>query len=92
MRESTSEEPYFREQVMLAGGYTIKIIPTEAGVTDRLVSFKGRIYLVELKTAKGELSKIQLFWHKRLTEEFGIRIDTLYGKSEIDNWVATTLV
>lgn len=82
-------EEFFRKQVRLAGGITIKLAPTVRGIPDRLVVFPGgRFYLVELKTAKGRLSEIQKHWHERLASQTGVRVSVLYGQEEIRRWVA----
>lgn len=84
-------EAFFRRRVMLAGGYTIKLAPTERGIPDRLVIFpRGRMYLVELKTEKGRLSPIQKHWHDRLASRH-VTVYVLYGKDDVVAWIRSVL-
>ena len=48
------------------------------------------IYLVELKTDTGSLSKIQVWWHKK-AETFGVQVHVLYGKADVDRWIEEEL-
>ena len=50
------------------GGIAIKLDPsTYAGIPDRLVLLPGgRVLLIETKTPKGKVSKLQQHWHKLL--------------------------
>ncbi len=81
-------EEFFRKQVRLAGGVTIKLAPTVRGIPDRLAVFPGgRFWFVELKTSRGRLSSIQQHWHQRLLDQTGVRVSVLYGKEEIARWV-----
>lgn len=69
------------------GGTTFKIAPTTVGLPDRMVVLPGgRIYLVELKTEVGRLSAVQKLLHERLAE-LGVRVFTLYGKLDVDDWI-----
>lgn len=43
----------------------IKAASGQAGVPDLLVSFRGRWYVLELKTPKGKLSPAQQAWHTK---------------------------
>lgn len=80
-------EGYFRKQVRIAGGYTIKLAPTEAGTPDRLVvSPRGAMHLVELKTTTGVLRAIQVAFHDRMAS-LGVQVVVLYGKDDIDRWI-----
>lgn len=81
-------EKIFQHQVRLAGGISYKLAPTTAGIPDRLVMFPGgKMYLVELKTEKGQLSPIQEVLHERLSEEFNVPVYTLYGSRMIAIWI-----
>lgn len=80
-------EGYFRKRVRTAGGYTIKLAPTEAGTPDRLVvSPRGTMHLVELKTTTGVLRAIQVAFHDRMAG-LGVQVAVLYGKDDIDRWI-----
>lgn len=86
-------ETLFRVRVRtVLGGMVVKMMPTVAGVPDRLVLLPTparavpRIELVELKTMTGKCSPIQVEWHKR-ANGLGIPVTVLYGLGEIDLWV-----
>lgn len=66
------------------GGRAYKwVSPGEAGVPDRLVFLPGgRILIVELKTDRGVLSKVQKLQHKRL-KDLGREVITLYGEIDV---------
>lgn len=87
MREA-SLEAYFRRAVQAAGGFTVKLAPVTAGTPDRLVILPGgRVHIVELKTSTGELRPIQRAWIARAAER-GYAVPVLYGRDEIDAWLA----
>lgn len=91
MRESALEQ-LFSRQVREAGGIAIKLMPTVAGVPDRLVLWPGgRVNLVELKTDTGAVSAIQKLWHHR-AEELGHHVTVLHGAAEVRAWVAQSRV
>jgi hypothetical protein len=80
-------EAWFRVAVRRAGGYTVKLAPTEAGVPDRLVVLpRNRMYLVELKTSTGTLSAIQKAWHRRFYQ-LGTVVHVLYGREDAAMWI-----
>lgn len=87
MLESALEQMFF-ERVRAAGGLAIKLMPTHAGVPDRLVLWPdGSAALVELKTVTGSVSKVQRLWHDRAAA-LGHPVTVLYGKEQIKAWVA----
>jgi hypothetical protein len=70
-------------------GMAIKLMPTQAGIPDRLIILPpGRMYLIELKTDTGRLSPIQSELHRRMLAK-GVRVVVLYGKEQLDNWFAS---
>lgn len=83
-----SLEEYFRKVVRLKlGGKVIKIAPTERGLPDRLVLLPaGRVAYIELKTVTGRLSPAQEHIHE-VFAALGHKVETLYGRGEIDAWV-----
>jgi len=86
MLESAVER-HLRRRVIAAGGMTEKIAPTHAGMPDRLVLLPGgRMFLVELKTTTGQLSKIQQWWHGQ-AKMMGTEVVTLKGTEEVDRWL-----
>jgi len=89
-RESNLET-FFRKQVRLAGGHTIKLAPTEAGVPDRLVIFpEDRLFLVELKREDTSLRPIQRVWHERMRAQYHVHVYTLHGRDGILAWLRQT--
>ena len=81
-------ETLFRDGIRRIGGRTEKLIPSSAGMPDRLVLLPGgRIYLVELKTETGKTSPIQDLWHMRAAE-LGTQVVVLHGVQEVRNWIA----
>lgn len=86
-----SIEAYFNLIIRRLGGIPIKLAPTQKGLPDRLVILPGALmYLVELKTYRGTPSAMQRFWHSRVAD-MGIRVETLYGRQGIDEWVRNRL-
>lgn len=49
----------------------------------------GGIWLVELKTEKGRLSKAQELWHSRAAK-LGTQVFVAYGHAGVDGWIART--
>ena len=80
-------EKTFRNRVRERGGMVVQLMPTVAGIPDRLVLLPGgRMYLVELKTHTGRLSPVQREWHKRALK-LGVPVAVLYGLGEVVKWV-----
>lgn len=60
-------EKNLKNQIDALGGRCLKwVCPSLAGVPDRIVLLKGKIYFVELKRPKGELSRLQIHFGKWL--------------------------
>jgi hypothetical protein len=78
----------FTRRVRQAGGMAIQLMPTQAGVPDRLVLHEGRMYLVELKTESGRLRPDQVVWHRRAAKR-GTTVIVLRGREEVLRWVST---
>lgn len=86
MRESAVER-HLVQRVRSLGGMCLKIMPTIAGVPDRLVLLPdSRAYLVELKQPRGKLSPLQLEMHRRLAA-IGWPVAVLWNKEEVDLWL-----
>ena len=80
-------EAYFRIQVRHMGGICEKMAPTVRGMPDRIVILPhGQIFLVELKTERGQLSAIQHVWHQRVAQ-LGVVVEVLAGRRGVDRWV-----
>ena len=80
-------ETYLKLSVERIGGLTRKYVsPGYAGVPDRLVFYKGRIYLVELKTTGGLLSAVQHAEIKRMAQ-VGVPVIVLSSKAEVDKFM-----
>ena len=85
MKESDLEK-YFKQEVLKAGGYAVKLdAKHQAGLPDRLVIWPGRMELVELKTDKGQISKIQKWFHK-LVRGYGLEVKIVRGKGGVDEY------
>lgn len=68
-------------------GMCVKMMPTVAGLPDRLVILPGgRLYLVELKRPDGSRSKIQKHQHLELARR-GVQVSTLYTIEEVRRWL-----
>jgi hypothetical protein len=86
VKESALEQLFFRK-VREAGGMAIKLMPTHAGVPDRLVLLPGgRSFLVELKTDTGTVSAVQQLWHRK-SAELGHVVVVLKGRTEMMAWL-----
>lgn len=84
MRESAIES-LLRREVAAAGGMSAKLVPTVAGLPDRLVILNG-VHLVELKTDTGKLRPVQIAWHRRAAER-GVQVVVLHGPGQVRAWV-----
>ncbi len=81
-------EKYLDEQVTKIGGLTRKwVSPGRDGVPDRIVLYKGIVWLVEVKTVDGELSTVQVREHKRL-RDCGANVTTVFGSNGVDIFVS----
>lgn len=86
MRERTVEAR-LRTLVAQHGGWSIKLLPSVAGLPDRIVLLPhGRIFFVELKAPTGRLSAVQSVVHHRLAS-LGFSVAVLYSPYEVDRWV-----
>ena len=87
MRERKVED-YLRQQVMRAGGLCEKhVSPGTWGVPDRLVTYQGKMFLVELKSPTGTLTNHQRRDHQmRLLR--GVTVYVLNSKEAVDAWIS----
>ena len=80
-------EATFRRRVREKGGMVVQLMPTVAGIPDRMVLLPGgRVYLVELKTVTGRLRPAQREWHRRALT-LGTPVIVLYGLGDVVRWV-----
>ena len=80
-------ETYLKLSVERIGGLTRKYVsPGYAGVPDRLVFYKGKIFLVELKAQGGILSAVQHVEIKHMAQ-VGIPVIILSSKPEVDRFM-----
>lgn len=56
------------------------------GAPDRIVFYRGKIYLVELKSPTGKLRPEQMREHERLYKQ-GIGVYVLYNLGEVTNFI-----
>lgn len=88
MNPEAKLEAEFTRRIRAAGGRAFKLLPTVAGIPDRLVAFPGgALYLVELKTASGKLSPIQEHWHGEMGK-LDVKVHVLYGIEQVDDWIS----
>jgi hypothetical protein len=87
MRESALEEK-LRKKVKALGGWAVKLGVTYlTGIPDRLVLMPGgRIWFVEMKSEKGRLSKMQLWWKAKLTS-LGFEVWTVSDNEQLVNFI-----
>lgn len=86
-RRERQIETYLKLSVERVGGLTRKYVsPGYAGVPDRLVFYKGKIFLVELKAQGGMLSAVQHAEIKRMAQ-VGIHVVILSSKTEVDRFM-----
>ena len=89
-RPESKIEEHLRRRVVAAGGLAEKVAPVRAGVPDRLVVLRGRIYLVELKAPGGRVRPVQRYWHK-LAAHAGVQVQILSSIQEVDAFVSSVL-
>jgi hypothetical protein len=78
-------ELYFAKKAINAGGKSYKLLSNTNGLPDRILLLNGLCYLVELKTDKGKLSKLQELRHIEIQTYYN-RLFVLKGKDEIDRF------
>mgnify|MGYP003348996794 FL=1 len=81
-------EAYLRDRVKAAGGIAYKFVsPTNRGVCDRIVVMPGGVvWFVELKTATGRLTPLQVQFGKTM-EALGQRYAVIRSKEEVNEWL-----
>lgn len=81
-------EAYLRDRVKAAGGIAYKFVsPTNRGVCDRIVVMPGgAVWFVELKTATGRLTPLQVQFGKTM-EALGQRYAVIRSKEEVNEWL-----
>lgn len=86
MRESKIEE-YLKNEVGKYSGLCLKFTSSVSGVPDRIVILpENRVYFVELKQEKGQLSKLQKYMHRQF-EKRGVPVYVPYSKSDVDKFI-----
>lgn len=69
------------------GGMCVKLAPTVNGMPDRMViTPRGEILLVELKSPSGRLRPIQRVRHEQLASR-GVEVAVLSTAREVEDWV-----
>lgn len=88
MRE-TRVERALTTAVKARSGWAIKLLPSVAGLPDRLVLLPGgRIIFVELKAPGKKVGAHQLVVHARL-RRLGFRVEVLSSVTLVEEWAAT---
>ena len=86
MREHLVERRLQRS-VKGRGGLAIKLLPSVAGLPDRLILLPGgRVAFVETKAPDGKVKTHQHLIHEML-RSMGFRVDVLSTFDEVDGWV-----
>ena len=86
MRERRIEQR-LAERVKALGGVAVKMVPTIAGLPDRLVLLpNGVARFVELKSPTGRLRPVQQVWHERL-DRLGHPVAVLSSTDQVDRWI-----
>jgi hypothetical protein len=87
MLEKNIEE-FLKDNIKKLGGLCYKFVsPGNSGVPDRIIFLpNGRLIFVELKTKKGEPSKLQKIQIKRL-RKLGQDVRVLYGMEEVKEFL-----
>lgn len=68
------------------GAMSFKIVPTTAGLPDRIILWPGgRTTWVELKADRGAVRGVQRVMHNRIRSR-GHEVVVLYGASEVRRW------
>lgn len=79
-------EAHLRRAVKRLGGYTMKLVPSDKGATDRLVLLPGgEVRFVELKRVGGRVSRAQMYWMERATR-LGAQVDIVIGVEGVTQW------
>lgn len=87
-RESKIEK-YLHDEVERLGGTSRKwVSPGRAGVPDRIVFYKSKVFFVEIKTVDGAVSQVQVREIDRL-RSFGADVSVVYGHEGVDNFINT---
>jgi hypothetical protein len=82
-------EKHLLNLVVKAGGRSFKWISTVTGVPDRIVFLDQNVYLVELKTQTGKLSKRQELVFDDLGEQ-GFPVHVLRSKEDVEDFINGT--
>jgi len=83
-------ESYLNKRVKETGGLSYKWISSVTGVPDRLVIYKGRLWLVELKTATGLVSPRQQIVFSDLGKH-GFPVILVRSRSDVENLIEDML-
>jgi len=85
MRESVIEK-YLCAEIKRIGGIAVKLTQP-VGIPDRLVLINADAVFVELKTSRGRLSLLQLFWQKKL-KKMGFQHYVIRSKAGVDAFIS----
>ena len=87
-RSEAQLEKMLHDGVRQHGGMSMKLAPTTAGMPDRIVLWPGgRIDLVELKTDRGSVRRIQEVQHHRFAK-LGTYVQLVRGESGVREYLA----
>lgn len=87
MQNEKKIEQRLVKKIKESGGLCLKwVSPGMTGVPDRLVFFRQRVHLVELKDPKGELSPRQKLVISQL-DQLGIKVHVLWSDQMVDDFI-----
>lgn len=87
MKLEKSIEQDFKNAIKNVGGLAWKFVsPSQVGVPDRVVLYKGRAYFVELKRPKGILSPVQKLVFS-IMKRHGFDVSVVRNQKDIEDFV-----
>lgn len=84
-------EKYLTSTVRKAGGNSHKVVPTAAGMPDRVVFLpgdRGTIWVELKRSPSHDLDPAQRLWHRRVFEKYGVCVVVLRGSDEVRVWAS----
>jgi len=91
LRLEREVEAYLKKAVQAAGGQAYKWRSPTGGVADRVVCLPGGVtWFVEIKTAGGRLSSLQIIFGKtmaRLEQNYAV----LWSSEDVDQWLSENI-
>jgi len=83
-------ESYLIKRIKEINGLSYKWLSTVTGVPDRILIHRGKVHLVEVKTAKGVLSARQSIVFNEIMAK-GVSVAIVKSKSDVENLIDNML-